>query len=140
MIFGIRSILLRIPLYVIWYFLFYYLGGHGSMPISGIVILAISMAVDLIFFFDLFILDQHQLKIRFVLNPFKKDIVIPLERIKEIILYQVGIKMARTGVKIYLKDYDKYISFMVNFSGGELDRLMKKVRSLGIEICDLNDQ
>lgn len=110
------------------------------MPISGIVILAISMAVDLIFFFDLFILDQHQLKIRFVLNPFKKDIVIPLERIKEIILYQVGIKMARTGVKIYLKDYDKYISFMVNFSGGELDRLMKKVRSLGIEICDLNDQ
>ncbi len=140
MIIGYWSRIWRLVWYIIMYIFMYIFVAYSHVPLIVNVLFVILYLLELVFFFDLFILDQHRLKIRFVLNPFKKDIIIPLDRIKEIILLQVGIGMARTGVKIYLKDDDKYISFMVDFSGRELDRLMKKVRSLGIEICDLNDQ
>lgn len=121
------------------YFLFYYLVGHGRMPIGGIVILASSLAVDLVFFFDLFIVDQGYLIIKFVLNPFKKNLKIRLEDIARIQLKTVGVKIMRTGICINIANGNT-ISFLIYFTEGEIIRFMKRVKAEGIDIVHANMQ
>lgn len=137
--FGIRSMIQNGALYVLGFFFLYYIAGRGSLPLIFMVIFALLFLLDMVFYSDIFILNHQYLKIHFLINPFKKNLIIPLACIKRIVLNYDGVKFVRTRVRITLDD-GNCIDFLVHYADAEIIRFMKRVKAENIEIVHANMQ
>lgn len=117
----------------------YYIPYHQEMPITHLLsFIFLIYAYHIFLGFEFITINSQHCEISLSYNLFRTGRVIPIEKIKEISLREVGFRTLFTEIKFKLED-DQYI-FTTRMSRKDIKRFMNEAKDLGIETWHLNIQ
>ncbi|HTM65817.1 MAG TPA: hypothetical protein VL093_05840 [Flavipsychrobacter sp.] len=134
MVIGRRSILMLGGLFLACAIIFSSLAKReAEVFVSCIMILFLYG----MFLFNIFILEANQVVVKFIWNPFKKNVQISYEEIKEVVIIRNTMRGSSTIVKFFLAD-EKHIDISTCIIKKEEDVLADILSEKGILVKRIN--
>ncbi len=117
--------------------LIYYVPYHQEMPLTHLLsFIFLIYAYHIFLGFEFITINNQHCEVSLSYNLFRKGRIMPIEKIKEISIREVGIRALFTEIKFKLED-DQYI-FTTRMSRKDIKRFMNEVENLGVETWHLN--